>query len=338
VIDVSERLRSHWLVAATSAQLRRAPLACQVLETPLVLFRSTETGSLGAMLDRCPHRNAPLSAGTVIGDALQCPYHGWRFDTAGRCVLRPGFSNGSVEECANRAFAVCESQGLVWVKLLDDGHQPAPRLSRWWDDPQLTHFIWTSQVESHFIDALENVLDATHTPLVHAGLVRSAAKPQKFRVTVRVRDDLLEAEYSGEGKQAGWISRLLERDRANSFGRFIPPCTAELEYQSKRGTEFVLNSHFTPESPQRLRVFTTFLVRRSRLPMVVKRAVLTPLLWRVLKQDQQILELQQRNIERFGGADYQYWEGDLLRGLIETWCQTGKFPDRHAERTLDVEL
>lgn len=36
----------------------------------------------------CPHEGNPLVEGEVLGDVLECAYHGWRFDLAtGSCVL-----------------------------------------------------------------------------------------------------------------------------------------------------------------------------------------------------------------------------------------------------------
>ncbi|UDY37523.1 Rieske 2Fe-2S domain-containing protein [Dermatobacter hominis] len=46
-------------------------------------------GCTRAALDRCPHRRAPLSAGTVEGGVLRCPYHGWAYDGDGTCVDIP---------------------------------------------------------------------------------------------------------------------------------------------------------------------------------------------------------------------------------------------------------
>jgi len=37
---------------------------------------------LFAFDNRCPHQNAPLSAGTLEGTTVTCPYHAWRFDIA----------------------------------------------------------------------------------------------------------------------------------------------------------------------------------------------------------------------------------------------------------------
>ena len=63
-------LKDHWYVLCTSSELRTRPLARTLMGTPLVLFRNAN-GEPGALLDRCPHRNVPLSMGSVEGAELQ---------------------------------------------------------------------------------------------------------------------------------------------------------------------------------------------------------------------------------------------------------------------------
>ena len=321
---------------AKSNELRERPLARTVLNTPLVLFR---TGTqIAALVDRCSHRNAPLSTGRVIDGAVQCPYHGWCFGPTGQCVRRPGTDPVMEQACDVPSFEVQELDGLIWCRLSSESKMASPVRTSWWGDSTFAHFTWSDHVEAGFIDGMENLLDATHTPFVHAGLIRSQRHAQTFQATVRIKPGMVEAEYHQEGKQAGWISQIFERDRQSSFGRFIPPCIAELEYTSSRGTEFVLNCHFTPETPQKTHVFSTFFVRRTHVPMGIKRALLTPFFRRVLKQDQAILKQQQQNIERFGTTDYHYWEGDLLRGHIETWFREGEFLQNHPEQSITLRL
>lgn len=227
--------------------------------------------------------------------------------------------------------------GNVWV-YLDHRPESKPPRRPWYGDPAFGCFRWSDSVEASFADGVENLLDGTHTPFVHSGLVRKQGKSQVFSAIVRVHEGMAEAEYLDEGKQAGWISRLFERNRASSFGRFIPPCIAELEYTSTRGTEFVLNSHFTPESATRLRVHSTIFLRRSFIPLFVKRMLITPFFRRVLRQDRWILKLQQENIRRHDGPAYQLWEGDLLRGWIDTWLRTGHLPASDEENHIEMYL
>jgi nitrite reductase (NADH) small subunit len=44
--------------------------------TPVGVFRSGD-GALFALIDRCPHRQGPLSQGIVHGRAVACPLHNW---------------------------------------------------------------------------------------------------------------------------------------------------------------------------------------------------------------------------------------------------------------------
>jgi phenylpropionate dioxygenase-like ring-hydroxylating dioxygenase large terminal subunit len=80
--------RRYWYVACRSGELGRRPVARRLLGTPLVLFRA-DGGRPAALLDRCAHRNLPLSAGRVAGSYIECAYHGWRYDRSGACRSVP---------------------------------------------------------------------------------------------------------------------------------------------------------------------------------------------------------------------------------------------------------
>jgi nitrite reductase/ring-hydroxylating ferredoxin subunit len=44
-------------------------------------------GELHAFDNACPHEGNPLVEGEVLGDVLECAYHGWRFDLGtGACL------------------------------------------------------------------------------------------------------------------------------------------------------------------------------------------------------------------------------------------------------------
>src|SRR4051794_31815501 len=73
----------HWHPVLPSNQLGTEPLGIKLAGTELALFR-TRQGKLGAVVDCCPHRRMRLSRGKVLGERLQCPYHGWTFDCRGR--------------------------------------------------------------------------------------------------------------------------------------------------------------------------------------------------------------------------------------------------------------
>ena len=84
-------LRNSWYVAARDREVGRKPLARTLLDEPVVLYR-TEDGTPIALEDRCCHRSLPLSLGRIVGDNLQCGYHGLTFASDGACIEVPGQS------------------------------------------------------------------------------------------------------------------------------------------------------------------------------------------------------------------------------------------------------
>src|SRR5690242_16574149 len=83
------KLPDRWFVGCRSRALHDRPLSVTLQGIPLAVFR-TGDGRPAALEDRCPHRNAPLTAGRVRSGQLECAYHGWRYDGGGACVAVPG--------------------------------------------------------------------------------------------------------------------------------------------------------------------------------------------------------------------------------------------------------
>jgi vanillate monooxygenase len=160
-------LRNQWYAVATGAEIGRAPFARTVCGQPLVLFRRTD-GRLAALDDRCPHRLAPLSKGEVIGDELQCGYHGLRFDGAGACTLIP--SQSTVPRgFAARSFPVVEKFALVFVWM---GEPAAADPALLPDFPENDQPGWTAlhgylHVNADYRLLMDNLLDLTHVQFVH---------------------------------------------------------------------------------------------------------------------------------------------------------------------------
>ena len=120
--DVRALLRRFWHPVCTTEELdatRRGDgslLGVRLLGEQVVVARTAE--GLVALRDRCLHRSTRLSVGWVCGATLQCAYHGWRWDGAGRCVEIPAMPGVPVPSRARvDAFDVQESFGLVWVRL-----------------------------------------------------------------------------------------------------------------------------------------------------------------------------------------------------------------------------
>jgi len=86
---------------------------------PNVAVFRTESDRLFALLDRCPHRGAPLSQGVIFGETVACPLHQTNVELTSGNAVAP--DKGCVQ-----TFAVKVEKGVVYVDLpLDDLRRPA---------------------------------------------------------------------------------------------------------------------------------------------------------------------------------------------------------------------
>jgi phenylpropionate dioxygenase-like ring-hydroxylating dioxygenase large terminal subunit len=314
-----------WFVACTAAALRDRPLAATVQGVPLALFRGPD-GRPGALEDRCPHRNAPLSAGRVRGGALECAYHGWRFEPGGACVAVPGLA-GPPEARATRATPVpcIEQDGWVWVAPAAPPPAPPRRL------PHLGAERYTTvrnelAVRASLFRAVENVLDVPHTAYLHGGLFRTPGPAREIEVVVRRWSDRCEAEYLGEPRPTGVVGRLLAPGGGvvRHFDRFLLPCIAEVEYRLGDTSHLVATTAVTPVDEDNTRLFSAVTFRLP-VPGAAVAPVIGPIARRILRQDAWMLALQTETIARFGGERFATTDADVLGPQIARLL-------RHAEQ------
>ena len=289
-------LKRSWWPLALGSELAASPLARTLHGVPLVLFRDA-AGQPVALLDRCPHRHAPLSGGKVCAGQIRCPYHGWRFAADGRCTDVPGMDfNGGVAPLLP-PFATREQYGLIWVCIASDAHTPEPVAPAVIDAVDV--FWMRDVIQCEIAEGAENLLDGFHTHFVHAGWIRRDSQRQNVTVEVRRLVDGIEARYSNEGLQSGWVSRLFEGSRTESFGRFYLPGVAEIEYRGRQGLNLLVTTWLTPEADGRLRIYARVATRRGWLPAWLKAFFLRRLFGVILRQDKAILEQTRANIQRF---------------------------------------
>jgi phenylpropionate dioxygenase-like ring-hydroxylating dioxygenase large terminal subunit len=183
-------------------------------------------------------------------------------------------------------------------------------------------------------DALENFLDGTHTHFVHAGLIRTEGKRKPVNVTVTRAADRVEAEYRDEGAQSGRIWRLFGGGIDRTFGRYIFPSTAQLEYRAGPLPKMLITLFFTPETDTSQRLFGVVV---GRGPAVFK-PVIQFLFWQAYQQDNRILKLQRANLQRFEKAQYVFTEADVLLADILHLLKHGPVPAPASVRTLRLLL
>lgn len=288
---------AYWLPVALSRELKHKPIERYFNNVPVVLFRDAQKQA-AILENRCPHRHAPLSLGQVKQGEIECPYHGWRFNSKGQCTSVPGLDDFHVSrKCIVPTYQTMEYMGMIWICA-----------SHWKQEPSLVAvdsysqhdvFAMSDTVHCTIAQAAENFLDACHTHFIHAGWLRNDEHRQVVEARVEKIPFGVQACYKNESKQAGWVSKLFERDRGQSWGRFILPGVAQIEYHSSTGLSLLISAWFTPKCDGQLYVHAQIVTPRGWLPAWVKRVILKRIFYVILKQDKDILHAVTHNQLKF---------------------------------------
>ena len=194
----------HWYAIAEASELRgHRPLALRRLGLDLALWRGRD-GALRCVLDRCPHRGASLAAGRVIGDEIECPFHGFRFDAGGTCTHAPCEGDTAPAHVRTDAFEIRERNGLLWLwwpdpaRETDEAHATDPESIRpipWFDELGQGHYSSAfggrgQSWPTNYMRAVENQLDWAHLPFVHRNSI-GAGFPHRIEVNSSLEGDYI---------------------------------------------------------------------------------------------------------------------------------------------------
>jgi vanillate O-demethylase monooxygenase subunit len=160
-----------WYVVAWSSEVTREPTRRVICEIPVVLYRASD-GRTVALEDRCAHRGYPLSPGRVVGDDIECGYHGFTFDCSGACVRVPAQEHIPTKAVV-RSFPVVEQDGWVWIWTGDRTRADAALVP---DTHWMTDSGWATVTHSFHFDCRaelihDNLLDLTHESFIHTSTV-----------------------------------------------------------------------------------------------------------------------------------------------------------------------
>ena len=161
-------LRNAWYQAGWGEELIVGePLARTILNEPILIWRAGG-GEIAALLDRCPHRFAPLSAGRIERDRVTCGYHGLSFGSNGARVHNP---HGAVTSAMRvRAFPVEERHSAIWIWMGDaDKADPAgiPDLSFIDETPESARLRIYLPTRANYQLIVDNIMDLSHADYLH---------------------------------------------------------------------------------------------------------------------------------------------------------------------------
>jgi vanillate O-demethylase monooxygenase subunit len=161
-------LRNRWYQAGwTDEVTAEKPLTRTLLNEPILLYRKAD-GTVAALLDRCPHRFAPLSAGTINGNIVTCGYHGLSFGSDGACVANP---HGAITSAMRAtSYPVMERHTAIWVWMGSPEHADTahiPDLSFIDETPEAARIQMYMPTRANYQLITDNILDLSHADYLH---------------------------------------------------------------------------------------------------------------------------------------------------------------------------
>lgn len=312
-------LEKYWHIAYLAKSLKNRPIPVTIFSNHLVIFRN-DNNDVAAIEDRCAHRNMPLHCGKVIKGQLQCPYHGWRYDTQGKVTSIPSVPNKERRPKVQITTYPCvEQDGYIWVCLTQKPELSMPPKFPYLNESGWTTFRMQTRFQSTVDNCLENFLDVPHATYVHRLWFRSPSS-RTTRVRVSELDDGAIAEYLQEPREKSFVFKLLSRKNSQlkHTDRFLAPSMSRVDYEFSDQKHYIISSFCTPISDTETEVFTVITFKYGFLGKLV-RLIFEPLSRIIIQQDVKCLEKQQSNIQCFNGERFLRLPQDVLRPHIESW-------------------
>ena len=194
---------NFWYPVALSEEVKAdEPLRVEILSLKFVAFRDAD-GTPHVLSDTCAHRGGSLGKGWVKDGCVICPYHGWRYNSSGKCTTIPsiGYDGKPPPRAKVDSYPVEEKYGLVFAFLGDLPQEERPTLmpiDEYDDDAWRTSEAMVLPVDYYYERSIENGLDPAHNEFVHPTHGYAGENPSYKVPDMAVKDLELGCYMGGE--------------------------------------------------------------------------------------------------------------------------------------------
>jgi phenylpropionate dioxygenase-like ring-hydroxylating dioxygenase large terminal subunit len=169
---MGELFRQYWipiLPASFLTEPNGVPRRVRLLGEDLVLFR-TRRGELGLVGAYCSHRLAPLLFGRIEDDGIRCPYHGWKYAPAGKCIEMPNVppEQQFCDLISHPGYPCVDHGGIIWTYMGAAKEAPALPEFEFAMVPEDQRRYRLFRSEANYLQVLEGGIDPTHVMWLHS--------------------------------------------------------------------------------------------------------------------------------------------------------------------------
>ena len=346
-------LKHNWYIACLGSELKKGKALQVVLyDEPYVLFRDAE-GKATCLPDRCLHRNAQLSKGTVQDGQIACPYHGWVYDSHGKVVdipsentsgcdsesrstgasgavsentgsekSRPGAKGFACGRFGLKPLPCAEQDGAVWVHVggrLPLHLKPPYRFPYGGTTGWTTYFMVTD-FDNETTHLAENFMDVPHTVFVHSGWFRDPKK-SRIPITIETSNGTVLVTYDHQDDKVGYLQKIMNPRSEPTIHTdlFVMPNITRVDYEFGSRNGMVISSQMSPVSTLRTRVYTWIAYKFENLGLLgpLLRPFFNAYTRKIIQQDVEIMANQGQNFARNINPEFHHTPADDVHLAIE---------------------
>ncbi|MFN8258235.1 MAG: aromatic ring-hydroxylating dioxygenase subunit alpha [Bacteroidales bacterium] len=182
---------NQWYIILDSKELNKKPIGIKRLNENLALWRDKD-GKACCISDICCHRGAALSKGKLVNSHLECPFHGFLFDSQGKVKLIP--ANGKAkpvpEAMKVKYYRVYENYGFIFI-WWGDSEKATDKPAFFEELSEYSYSGFYRPWQVHYSRAIENQLDVVHVPFVHKTTIGRGNKTLVNGPVVKVNENRL---------------------------------------------------------------------------------------------------------------------------------------------------
>ncbi|MDI7776134.1 aromatic ring-hydroxylating dioxygenase subunit alpha [Asticcacaulis sp. EMRT-3] len=233
-------------------------------------------GELRAFRNVCSHRFARIQCASTGNRPLQCPYHGWTYDGAGRPVGIPlnghsfSLDEADKDALALEAYALETVGHFVFVRMSREGPSLQTFLGSFYDDLHHVSETCPDRFEKDSFDweanwklGMDNAAEGYHVPLVHA-----ESFGEILSTDLTLTTDAGHSRYVGQLKERslkwwGNVAKSIRLEPGDTYPHYasfliFPNIIVVYAYSA-----FLTFQTFDPTGPQTLRIHTSAWLARN---------------------------------------------------------------------------
>jgi phenylpropionate dioxygenase-like ring-hydroxylating dioxygenase large terminal subunit len=174
---MGELFRRHWIPALLASEVALPdgpPVRVRLLSERMIAFRDT-AGRLGLIDEFCAHRGVSLWFGRNEESGVRCAYHGWKYDTNGRCTEVPSepVESGYCKKIKLKSYPLVERGGVIWTYMGPPETQPPPPEWEFATVPASQSYTSKRLQECNWLQAMEGGIDSSHVSFLHSGALNT---------------------------------------------------------------------------------------------------------------------------------------------------------------------